>query len=114
MSQTLVAGRPKRVSPQFASIAATATGQTTLVAAQISPNRIIRVKQYAYLVGAAVNVKFQSASTNLTGAQEHDAKGSGITSEHMDGVFETVAGEALNINLSGNVNVSGSIQYEVI
>mgnify|MGYP000087877653 CR=1 FL=1 len=114
MSSTLVAGRPKRVTPQFASIAATATGQTALVAAQTSPNRVIRVKQYAYVVGGAVNVKFQSASTDLTGAQEHSAKAEGIAAEHPDGVFETVAGEPLNINLSGNVNVSGSLQYEVI
>lgn len=114
MSSTLVAGRPKRATPNFATIAASASGQTSLVSAQTSPNRIIRVKQYTYLVAGAVNVKFQSASTDITGLMEHNGKGEGAAPEHPDGIFETVAGEALNINLSGAVSVAGSLQYEVI
>lgn len=112
MGSTLVAGRPKKATPKFASIAATASGQTTIVAAVAGKK--IRTKQYTYIVGGAVDVKFQSASTDLTGAQEHSAKGEGAAPEHEDGLFETVAGEALNINLSGAVNVSGSLQYEEV
>lgn len=95
-----------------AAINTAASGATSLVSA-VAGNNIV-VLAYHFSAAGAVNVKFQSASTDLTGAMTcatgvpHDAASTDY------GLFQTATNEALNINLSGAVQVSGHIVYIVV
>lgn len=95
---------------KFATIAATASGDTAVVAA-VTGKRI-RVVSYVFVTDAAISVKFRSATTDITGPMPIAAN-SGVScpgqpSSHL---FQTVAGAALNINLSGTANVGGHVAY---
>ncbi|MCH7553547.1 MAG: hypothetical protein IIC82_06095 [Chloroflexi bacterium] len=98
-------------APKRATITAGSSGNTQVVAAvtgkQIRPTRI-RLN-----ANGAVNSKFQSASNEIDGLGlfYHDAAGSGYTEYEPSGLGETVAGEALNINLSGAIAISGGLTY---
>lgn len=98
---------------QFAPISTAASGATQLVAA---PGGSLQVKVVSYVIVAAsaVSAKFQSATTDLTGAMPLAANGgvvaAGQPSSHW---FECAANQALNINLSGAVQVSGHVGYFV-
>jgi hypothetical protein len=102
------------LTPKFATISASASGNTTLVAAVTSKK--IRVLQYRFQAGADVDVKFRSASAgDLTGAMSAGAKGGGGGAAYCPvGLFETTSGEALQINLSSAVQVSGHLVYAEI
>lgn len=94
-----------------ASITASSSGATTIVSATAAQQII--VLQWALVCNAAVNVKWQShvTPTDITGLHYFAANG-GISSPWNPlGYFATVAGEALDINLSGNVAVGGSLVY---
>lgn len=94
---------------KFASISASASGATEVVAAVTGKK--IRVHTYTYVCNAAVNVKFQSATTDKTGLEYCGANGGVSATWAIGGHFETAVGEALNINLSGNVAVGGHLTY---
>lgn len=99
------------LTPKFQKIVASTTGLTTIVAAVAS--RKIRVVRWSLVCSAAVNVKWQSqvGPTDLTGLHYFAVNG-GISEPYCKvGHFETIAGEALSINLSGNVPVGGSLTY---
>lgn len=99
------------LTPKFASITASSSGATTVVAAVTSKK--IRVLKVTLIANAAVNVKFQShvTPTDLTGLFYCGANGGvGMTYCPL-GHFETVAGEALDINLSSAVAVGGVLTY---
>lgn len=101
---------PLMLDIKRAKIVASSSGATAIVAAVTS--RKIRVLSYDYQVNGAVNVKWQSASTDLTGLYYNAAAGDGkVNGFNPLGWFETVAGEALNINLSGAVAVGGVLHY---
>ena len=78
---------------KFALITASASGATSTVAA-VSGKKI-RVLTYTYNVNAAVNVKWQSASTDKTDLMRYAAQGEGVTASWAPGGhFETNSGEA--------------------
>lgn len=102
------------LTPLFAKISASASGANTLVAAVASKQ--IRVLQFTLVTAGAVNVKFQShvTPTDLTGLMDFSANG-GISAPFCPvGLFQTVSGEALDLNLSAAVNVGGWLVYVTV
>ena len=99
------------LTPKFAKIVASSSGATQVVAA-VSLKKI-RVIGVVLLANAAVNVKFQSHTTptDLTGLAYFGDKGGFAPGYIPKGHFETLVGEALDINLSGAVAVGGWLIY---
>jgi hypothetical protein len=100
------------VTPKFAVISASSSGNNTLVAAVTSKK--IRVLAYNLIGNGAVNVKFQSGAggTDKTGLKYIAAAGGGICAPFSPaGWFETAANTLLNLNLSGAVAVGGELVY---
>lgn len=99
-------------------IDAASSGDNTLVAADT--NRRIRVTQYTLIASAAVSVKWKSGSTDLSGAMALPANGGISATSPNDGdgrpaaLIETAANEALVLNLSGAVQVSGHLTYDLL
>lgn len=74
----------------------------------------IRVVSYVIVASGAVNAQFRSgANTNLTGAMRLVEAG-GVSAHFDGGLFQTAVGEALNLNLSAAVQVSGHLTYEEV
>lgn len=99
------------LTPKFAKISVSSSGDNTLVAAV--PSKKIRVLQYNLLSNGGVNAKFQSGAsgTDLTGLKYLVAN-SGICAPFSPvGWFETAAGTLLNLNLSGAIAVGGELTY---
>lgn len=99
-----------------AAIAAASSGDNTLVAA-VAGKRI-RVHGYELSASGAVNAKFKDgAATDLTGLIYLAAAGSGADADERtadpDGLFQTTAGNALLLNLSGAVAVGGWVDYSL-
>jgi hypothetical protein len=95
-----------------APITASASGDNTIVAA--IPGRRIKVIAWDLAVSDAVNVKWRSGSTDITGLYYFGGVGGGIArSQHKEGYFVTGKGQALILNLSGAVPVGGSLVYRV-
>lgn len=97
---------------KHAVISASSSGDNTLVAAVTGKK--LRVLSYSFVVTGAVTVRFESAAggTALTGQMPFAAAGD-CWSPGYDphGHFETVAGELLNLELSGAVAVNGHLSY---
>lgn len=99
-----------------AVVAAATSGDNSLVAA-VAGKRI-RVLGFFGLAAAAVNLYFTSAAagTVIFGGSTNKialpANGGFVLPEAPDGWMETVAGEALILNLSGAVVVSGGVIYQ--
>jgi translation initiation factor IF-1 len=96
----------------YASINASGSGNNTLVEA-VSGRRI-KVLDYTFVCSGAVAAKFRSDDTDLTGAMDFVAN-SGVSSPKgsisQGAILATQAGEALNLNLSSAVQVSGHFTY---
>lgn len=103
MSQTLSA-------PKFAKIDVSGSGANEIVPA--ASGKKLRVLAWDVMAEGPVNVKWQSHTTptNLTGLYYLSANG-GIARSAPQGLFETVAGEALDLNLSDAVAVGGCVTY---
>jgi Flp pilus assembly pilin Flp len=100
------------LTPKFAKITASSSGANTVVSGVASKK--IRVLAWDAVANAAVNFKWQSATTptDLTGLYYMAGQGNGVArSFNPVGYFETVAGEALSLNLSGAVAVGGCLTY---
>lgn len=97
--------------PQYAVVATSASGVTNIVAA--ASKLVIRVLAVNIVANGAVNVKWQShvTPTDLTGLAYLAANGGYILPYNEAGWFQTIAGEALDINLSAAIAVGGSITY---
>lgn len=99
-------------------IAATDANANAIVAAVAG--RRIKVLDYVLVADAAVKVKWQSASTDISGLMNLAAAGYGVSSPGATNSLQSVpklmtaAGEALNLHLSGAVVVGGHLTYEVI
>jgi hypothetical protein len=96
----------------FAVIAVSATGTiVALVAA-----KKIRVVALQLTASAGVNVKWQShvTPTDITGLAYFAANGGYVLPYNPAGWFQTIAGEALDINLSAAVAVGGSLTYVTV
>jgi hypothetical protein len=89
------------LTPKFAAIALSATGTAVAV---LSAN---------LSASAAVNAKWQSHTAgDISGLTYFAAAGDNIVLPYNPlGYFETVAGEALDLNLSGSVAVGGGVVY---
>lgn len=99
------------LTPKFAVITASTSGVNQIVAAV--NGKQIRVLSYTLSVSAAVNSKWQShvSPTDETGLIYAAAAGTTHAGFSPVGHFQTIAGEALDLNLSGNVAVGGSLVY---
>lgn len=99
------------LTPKFAKIAVSSSGANTIIAAVTSKK--LRVLSYNIMANAAVNAKWQShvAPTDLTGLKYMAANGGICAPFNPVGWFETVAGEALDLNLSGAQAVGGEVVY---
>ena len=99
------------LTPKFAVVTASSSGVTNIIAAVSSKH--LRVLALQLTANAAVNVKWQShvTPTDITGLAYLAANGGYVLPYNPLGWFQTVAGEALDINLSGAVAVGGSITY---
>lgn len=102
------------LTPLFATISASATGNTAVVAAD--GTRRIRVLGYRFQAAGDVDVQFRSgATTTLTGSMPTGAKGGGGGAAFCPiGHFQTAVNEALNINLSANIAVGGHVVYVLV
>lgn len=101
---------PTPATVKFASIAAAGSGDNALVAAVVGKK--IRVISVALSASAAVNAKFRSAAVDISGLFYFGSTGPALTlARNQNGWFETAAGAALNINLSGAVAVGGMLSY---
>lgn len=98
---------------KYKKIAATASGDTGVIPAKAGKQFLIL--HYIVVCKTAVDVKFVSGSTDLTGTMGFGANGGANAGQaQMDtyGLFTTLAAnEALKINLSGNATVGGHITY---
>lgn len=99
------------LTPKFKIINASTSGNNTLVAA-VSGKKI-RVLSYIIVLGAATTIRFESSAdgTALTGQMEIAANSGIGASFNPLGHFETVAGELLNLELSGANNADGHLSY---
>lgn len=102
------------ITPLFAVINTSSTGNTALVAAVTSKK--IRVLAYTLVCDAAVAVKFTSGAggTDLTGAMSFAANGGASAPFSQLGHFETAAATALVLNLGAAVGVRGHLVYATI
>lgn len=93
------------------------TGSSALVAGATGVT--IRVLGYVFVAAGTVTVQFASAATPLTGAMPAIA-GVPVSAMAPAGfpadmaLFQTAKGEALNIVLGGNVQVSGHLLIEKV
>ena len=102
------------LTPLYSTIVASSSGATQIVAAVSSKK--IRVLALQVIANAAVNVKWQShvTPTDKTGLAYLAGNGGYVLPFNPAGWFETISGEALDINLSGNVAVGGSLTYVTV
>lgn len=98
----------------FSTIVASASGVTTIVA--LVSSKKIRVVAMQLVANAAVNIKWQShvTPTDLTGLAYLAANGGYVFGYNPAGWFQTISGEALDINLSAAVAVGGSLTYVTV
>lgn len=89
-----------------------ASGDTTLVAANATKK--IRVTAITLISNGAVNVKFKSAATSITGLLYLVANTGFSPAYNPKGQFQTAANEALIINLSAATDVGGWLKYVLV
>jgi hypothetical protein len=98
-----------------AAIAASSSGDNTVVAAVAGKKIRVKAWSVSNLTAAAQAVKWRSGTTDLTGLWGAGAAIGTIATHDLapgnDFYFETVAGQALVLNLSAAVAVGGSVQY---
>lgn len=93
---------------------ATSSGDTELVPAPGTGIKI-RVLSVAAVAGVSANaVTFRSAATAISAGFPFAANGGMVLNENPNGWFQTAAGEALNVNLSGATLVAVSITYILV
>lgn len=99
------------LTPKFAAISASSSGNNTLVAAVTSKK--VRVVALALVGAGAVNAKFQSGAggTDLTGLFYLTYGGGIVLPFNPVGYFETASNTLLNLNLSAATAVGGCLTY---
>src|SRR5205085_1567401 len=99
------------LTPKFATIAASTSGNNTIVSAVTSKK--LRVLAAQLISNGTVNAKWQSGAsgTDLTGLAYLVANAGYVLPFNPAGWFETAATTLLNLNLSAAVAVGGSILY---
>ena len=91
----------------------TDTDNTEIVAAP-GAGIIIRIIFATIVCKSAVDVHFESASTQISATQGFGASGGIIRPENVHGWFQTAPGEALNVNLSAIADVGVEVGYILI
>jgi hypothetical protein len=96
---------------KYAVIDDASSGDNEVIAA-VSGKKI-RVLSYVMITAGAVTARFESGAggTALTGQMSIGANGGASSGYVPVGHFETAAGAALNLELSGAVSVDGHITY---
>jgi hypothetical protein len=96
---------------KYAAIAASTSGNNTLVAAVSSKK--VRVVFASFIANGTVNAKFQSGAsgTDLTGLYYMVANSGAVLPFNEHGWFETASNTLLNLNLSGAIAVGGCLGY---
>lgn len=99
------------LTPKFAAIAASSSGDNTLVAAVASKK--IRVLSYTLVAAGAVTCRFEDGAggTAKTGQMSFGANGGVSVPFNPVGHFETTANTLLNLELGGAVSVAGHLCY---
>lgn len=98
------------LTPKFAAISASTSGDNTVVAAVTSKK--IRVLNYTLMANGTVNAKWKTGTlTDLTGLLYLVANTGATPAFSPVGQFETAAGEALTLNLSAAIAVGGHLAY---
>lgn len=99
------------VTPKYAVIAASTSGNNTLVAAVTAKK--IRVLAAVFISNGTVNAKFQSGAggTDKTGLFYMVANTGAALPFNPAGWFETASNTLLNLNLSAAIAVGGCITY---
>lgn len=97
--------------PKFAALTASNSGVTTLIPA-VAGKKLFIISM-SMISNGTVNVKFQShiLPTDLTGLYYLVANTGFVLPFNPNGWFQTIAGEAFDINLSAAIAVGGSITY---
>ena len=85
------------------------TGDQEIVAA-VTGKRIV-VTSFWFKCSAANTLTWKSATTAISGAAAWEQSGGMIAPFNIGGYFWTIAGQALNLNLSAAQQVSGSLTY---
>lgn len=85
------------------------SGLNTLVAG--AGGKTVRLYRLVLFVGGATNLTFEDSSTPLSGPIPMNAGGSIILDYSGDPWYTTAAGDALNINSSSAVQLSGTAYY---
>ena len=98
------------IVPKYAEIDVASAGDNTIVAAVTGKK--IRVLQYSLVCSDATTVQWKSSGgSTLSGDMSFAANGGISSAFSPSGLFETVAGEALVLNLSAGNPVSGHLVY---
>lgn len=99
----------------YANIAVAGLGDNTVVAAVAGKK--IKVERFILIQSAGVTAKWRSGTTDITGPMYLTSTGMfGLVAPGMGGSeywLETVAGQALVLNLSAAVAVGGVVVYEL-
>lgn len=103
---------PDLAADELFAVINESTAASNEIVAAVAGKRI-RVVNVALVCSAANVVTWQSAATAITGPMSFAANG-GYTAESDTALFETVAGEALNLLSGSAVQVSGHILYGLI
>jgi len=103
-------GRPTTTSLTNVPVSASASGDNALVAATAA--QTTRVFRLLLVAAGAVSLKLRSGTTDLMAAIPLAAGGSIVLDFDGEPWFETAANEALNLNLSAAVPVTGFLQHE--
>ena len=89
-----------------------ATGTTPGEVVAAVTGKKIRVIAMYFVCAGSVTVTWKSASTTICAAQSYAANAIMNFNLGPHGyLFETVAGEALNVVLGGSVQISGTLNY---
>lgn len=98
------------LTPKFAIIGAASSGDNSIVASVTSKK--IRVLALKLIANGAVNAKWRSATTDITGLSYFAAAGDGeVLPFNPVGWFETAVTSALQVNLSAAVATGGHLTY---
>lgn len=99
-----------RIRRAFANPAS--IGSNTILAAQT--NYVIKVTSVSLIAAAANTVTLMSAATDISADWAIAANGGAVLPYNRNGWFETVEGEALNIDLTAATQVGVNITYELV
>ena len=105
---------PNYPEVKYVKIDAATNGDNSIVAAVAAKS--IRVLSYVLVSAGTVTVRFESAAggTALTGQMTMAVNTTHAAAFSPVGHFQTIAGEALNLELSGAVSVDGFLVYELV